>query len=54
MHEDLNMTYITEFLKAQATSLYDTSRTNINPLIRDLGNYNPATYLRHKMPKHHL
>ena len=54
MHEDLQIPYITTYMKHQAHRLYQKTLTNPNTYINELGAYDPRHYTKHKTPLHYL
>ena len=53
MHED-HLPYFTEYAQSIARALYHKALHNTNPLISELGAYDPRDFSSHKMPLHHL
>lgn len=54
IHEDLNMKILNVILKDQVKKFYDKIDISDNLFIKELGQYNPRMYYKHRTPKSFL
>ena len=54
MHEDLQIRYFIEYARTLSRNLYHKALYNTNPLVSELGAYDPRDFSSHRMPLHHL
>ena len=54
MHETLDMPYFIDYARRLADALYQKALYNTNPLISELGAYDPRDFTSHRMPLYHV